>query len=198
MNSFLKSNSSWLGFLALVLVILMLAFSFRPTPPEYRLNASQTFKLVKDSSKTINVSELTGKQVIDIRSAEMFAQGHAANAVNIPVRQLLDKESIKLFNELKAERKVAVLYGSSALQVVSPWLLLQQLGYANVLRLKGFINSESKLTQTEIVSSESSVLDISAFGEKQKPYAAPKISGEPQKPETIKLGKKASSSGGGC
>ncbi len=198
MNRFLKLNSIWLGFLGLALFVIMLAFIFRPTPPEYSLNARQSLQLLKDSSRIINVSELAGKQVIDIRSAEMYAQGHAENAVNIPARQLLDKESIKLFNALKTERKFAVLYGTSELQVVSPWLLLQQLGYTHVLRLKGFLNSDGKLLPTEFARSESSVSNMAILGEKPVPSPSPKLSGEPQKPETIKLGKKASSTGGGC
>ena len=198
MNRYLKSNSIWLGFPVLAFVILMLALIFRPNPPGYRLSASQTIQLMKDSSMTISVGELAGKQVVDLRSAELFAQGHAANAVNIPSRQLLDKESIKLFNEVRKEGKVAVLYGNSELQVVSPWLLLHQLGYTNVLRLKGYITPENKLVPTEIGSSESSVLNLSSFGEKREPTVDPKHQADSQKSETVKLVKKASASGGGC
>jgi len=198
MNRYLKSNSIWLGFPVLAFVILMLALIFRPNPPGYRLSASQTIQLMKDSSMTISVGELAGKQVVDLRSSELFAQGHAANAVNIPSRQLLDKESIKLFNEFRKEGKVAVLYGNSELQVVSPWLLLHQLGYTNVLRLKGYITPENKLIPTEIGSSESSVLNLSSFGEKREPTVDPKHQADSQKSETVKLVKKASASGGGC
>ena len=198
MNRFLKNKAAWIGLFGTILLLIVLAIFFRPNPPDYKLNLTQTLLLMKDSSLAITVNTLTGKQLIDIRQAESYTQSHAQNAVNIPARQLLDKESIKLFKELKSEGKVAVLYGSSELQVVSPWLLLQQLGYTNVLRLKGYITADGKLAQTELALSESSVLNLSAFGEKPAPSPAPKISGEPQKQESIKLGKKTSSSGGGC
>lgn len=198
MNRFLKKNSNWLGLLALALFIVVLAFIFRPNPPEYRINVIQALKLMNDPSLTIKVNDIAGKQTIDIRSAELYAQGHVENSINVPARQILDKQSIKLFNQFKKEGKVAILYGTNELQVASPWLLLQQLGYKNIVRLKGGINSDNKLTETNIASSESSVLDTSSFGARH--VVSPNIESPVvnQKPESVKLGKKASSSGGGC
>ena len=199
MNRFLKNNSTWIGWMSLALLLILLAFVFRPNPPEYRLNEASTLKLMNDKSLAVSVSELAGKQTIDIRSEEMFIRGHAVNAVNIPVRHLLDKESIQLFKQLKNDGRMAVLYGSTELQAVSPWLMLQQLGYQNIVRLKGYINSDNKLAETDPAFSEMALPDSSLF--KAKAVAEPSVpNANPAatKPEVIKPVKRESSKSGGC
>ncbi len=198
MNRFLKNNSTWIGLSALALLIIILAYIFKPNPPDYKLNAGQSLKLMNDRTLTISVKEMEGKQAIDIRSAELFARGHIDNAINIPGRQILDKESIQLFRQLKSEGKVAVIYGSDELQAISPWLLLQQLGYKNILRLKGGFTSDNKLAETNLQSTESSVLDTSVLHANLGVSTVSKPLTDKPKPESINLGKKASAAGGGC
>lgn len=197
MNRFLKSNSPWLGLLALALLIIVLAFIFRPNPPEYRISASQSLKLMNDPSLVVPVKEIGGKQLIDIRSEELFGMGHAENAVNIPARQILDEESVKFFSRLQQKGKAAVLYGSSELQATAPWLLLQQLGYRNVLRLKGGIVSGSQLSEPDMVSTENQVLDTAFFRAKPVVISVPAATVE-KKPEIVKPVKREARTGGGC
>jgi rhodanese-related sulfurtransferase len=197
MNRFLKSNSPWLGLLALALIIIVLAFIFRPNPPEYRISALESLKLLNDKSLTVAVGEVGGKQLVDIRSVELFARGHAENAVNIPVRQILEKESVDFFSQLQKEGKAAVLYGSIELQAIAPWLLLQQLGYRNVLRLKGGIESGGQLSESGLAATEIQVLDTSLFRAKPSPASVPVTTGE-KKPESVKPVKREARTGGGC
>jgi rhodanese-related sulfurtransferase len=197
MNRFLKSNSPWLGLLALGLLIIVIAFIFRPNPPEYRISAGQSLKLMNDPSLVVSVKDIGGKQLIDIRSAEMFARGHAGNAVNIPVRQILEAESVEFFSQLKEDGKTAVLYGSNELQATAPWLLLQQLGYRNVLRLKGGIESGGQLSESGLAATEIQVLDTSLFRAKPSPASVPVTTGE-KKPESVKPVKREARTGGGC
>jgi rhodanese-related sulfurtransferase len=199
MNRFLKNNSTWIGWMSLALLIILLAFVFRPNPPEYKLNEASTLKQMTDPSLVVSVSELAGKQTIDIRSEELFARGHAENAVNIPVRHLLDKESIQLFKQMKNDGIVAVLYGSSELQAVSPWLMLQQLGYQNILRLKGYFTSANKLAETDPAFSEKALPDSALF--KAKATAEPSVTAvntATKQPEAIKPVKREASKSGGC
>lgn len=65
-----------------------------------------------DQSIQIDVKDIAGKQMIDIRSSELFAQGHAENAINIPIQKLLDEESTEFFDQLLEDGKEVVLYGS--------------------------------------------------------------------------------------
>jgi rhodanese-related sulfurtransferase len=197
MNRFLKSNSPWLGLLALALIIVVLVFIFRPNPPEYRISAAESLKLMNDPSFAVSVSEAGGKQLIDIRSAELFSRGHAENAVNIPARQILEKESDRFFSQLQKEGKAAIMYGNSELQATSPWLLLQQLGYRNVYRLKGGIVSGDRLSEPDPVSTEIQVLDTAFFRTKPTVASTAVTTGE-KKPETVKPVKREARTGGGC
>jgi len=120
MNRFLKNKTAWIGSFGTILLLIVLAIFFRPNPPDYKFNRTQTLLLMKDSSLAITVNTVTGKQLIDIRQAESYAQSHAQNAVNIPARQLLDKESIKLFKELKSEGKVAVCMAAASCRSFHP------------------------------------------------------------------------------
>lgn len=198
MNSFLKNNSTWLGLLGLVALIVLLAFIFRPKQLEYKTSASQSLRLINDQSLAVAVKDIAGKQIIDIRSAELFAQGHPQNAINIPIRNLLDKESIALFDNLLKDGTQAVICGSDELQATAPFLLLQELGYQNLKILKGGFTSTNEMQESPISSTETSVLDISSF--KTKPALNPSASkiDDQKKPEAILPVRKAGSSGGGC
>lgn len=198
MNHFLKKNKNWLGWMALALFIILMAFFFRPNSPEYKLNEVKTLQLMNDKSMAIAVSEIAGKQTIDIRTAEEFAHGHFENAINIPIRQLLDKESIKLLKQLKDDGSVAVLYGSHELEAVSPWLLLQQLGFKNILRLKGYINSENNLSATDLAAVETAMPDTSVFHTKDVQAVVPTTNSSATKPEVVKPIKRETTKSGGC
>jgi rhodanese-related sulfurtransferase len=198
MNRFLKTNSPWLSLLGVAVLIVVLAFLLRPKTPEYQINANSTLKLMNDQSCMITVQGVAGKQLIDIRTADLFAQGHPLNAINIPVRQLLEDESIELLNQILRNGKVAVLYGSDELQATAPWLLLQQMGYKNLLLLKGGITASGELKDTESPATEASVVDLSAIQTKPAGSSTPATKAETKKAEVVIPVKKAASSGGGC
>lgn len=198
MNRFLKTNSPWLSLLGVAVLIVVLAFLLRPKTPEYQTDAGSTLKLMNDQSGIITVQGVAGKQLIDIRTADLFAQGHPLNAINIPVRQLLEDESIELLNQILRNGKVAVLYGSDELQATAPWLLLQQMGYKNLLLLKGGITASGELKDTESPATEASVVDLSAIQTKPAGPSTPATKAETKKAEVVIPVKKAASSGGGC
>ena len=198
MNRFLKNNSPWLALLGLAVIIILLAFIFRPELPHYQINADQTLKIMNDQTYQVSVQNITGKQAIDIRSAELFAQGHPENAINIPMHQLLENSSIELFRQLLDNGKEAVLCGRDELQATAPWLLLQQLGYKNILLLKGGITPGGALTETALVSTEISVIDTSAIRYKSTGTVTPAEISSNKKTETVIPVRKPSSSGGGC
>jgi rhodanese-related sulfurtransferase len=198
MNRFLKTNILWLSLLGLAVVIVVLAFVFRPKSPEYHSSVNETLKLINDPAKQISLQEVSGKQLIDIRSAELFALGHPGNAINIPIRQLLSEESIELLDELKGNGKQGILCGSNELEATAPWLLLQQLGYKNILIFKGGISSNGELIETETPLSEVSVVDPTAFQAKPVEIKTADTKAEKKNPESIIPIRKAASSGGGC
>ena len=196
MNPFIKSNKPWLSLLGLAVIVVFLAFLFRPKSPEYQIGADQTAKLMNDPQMQVAFSDLAGKQLIDIRPSELFAQGHPELAVNIPARNLLDKESVELFDRLLKSGQEAIVYGSDELQAVAPWLLLQQLGYSNVKVLKGgFVGHEFR--ESAQSSAEVMLLDTAAMKVKPASTQATEKT-EQKKPQTVTPVRKAASSGGGC
>ena len=195
MDSFIKSNRLWLGLLGVALVIVLLAFLFKPKSIEFQTKVKHSVNLISDKTLEVSVSNLSGKQLIDIRPADQFAQGHAEMAINIPVRNLLDEESLEIIERLQTSGQEAVLYGSDELQSVSPCLLLQQMGYTKVKFLKGGFDADNKLFETTGAATETMQLDQAAMKAAQ-PAAAKEP--EKKKPQVVIPVRKEASSGGGC
>ena len=199
MNRFIKTNSPWLSLLGLAVMVVILAFIFRPRSPHYQTNANETIRLMNDKSVEVEIKDLTDKQLIDIRSAELYAHGHPTSAINIPIRQLLDKESIELFNHLQESGKEGVLYGNDQLQAISPLFLLRQLGYKNLRILKGGINTSNEFYPTSFASTEVSIVDTAAIHGKGDPMKTlNNTTTAKKKSETVIPVRKGASAGGGC
>jgi rhodanese-related sulfurtransferase len=198
MNRFLKDNTLWLSLLCLALLIVVSAYIFRPKYPNYQTELNQSLSLILNQSKQVSVKDIAGKQIIDIRSSDLFAQGHPQNAVNVPVRQLLEKESLELLQKVTEKGKEAILCGSNELQATAPWILLQQLGYKNILVLKGGISNRGELMDTELAASETTIIDMTALHSNTDAAQPPAQSEVKKKPEAVIPVRKSASSGGGC
>lgn len=196
MNPFIKTNKLWLGLLGLAVVIVFLGFLFRPKTIDFKVSADEAVKLMSEPQMQVSISDLAGKQLIDIRPAELFAQGHPENAINIPVRNLLDGESLELFDRLLDNGQAAVLYGSDELQATAPWLLLQQLGYQNIKIMKGGYTLNNEFKEPVLSSTEAMGLDTAAM--KAKPVLAETPKTEKKKPQVVIPVRQEVSSGGGC
>jgi len=195
MDSFIKSNRLWLGLLGIALVIVLLAFLFKPKSIEFQANGKQSVGLISDQSLEVSLANLAGKQLIDIRPADQFAQGHADLAINIPARNLLDDESLELFDHLQKSGEEAVLYGTDELQCVAPCLLLQQMGYTKVKLLKGGFGADNKFVETTGAATEIPQLDQVAIKTGQQNTTKET---EKKKPQAVIPVRKEASSGGGC
>lgn len=195
MDSFIKSNRLWLGLLGIALVIVLLAFLVKPKSIEFQANGKQSVGLISDKSLEVSVANLAGKQLIDIRPADQFAKGHAELAINIPARNLLDAESLEIFDRLQKSGEEAVLYGSDELQSIAPCLLLQQMGYTKVKLLKGGFGADNKFIETTGAATEIMQLDQAAMKAGQQNSAKEP---EKKKPQAVIPVRKEASSGGGC
>ena len=198
MNRFLKTNSPWLSLLLLAVTVIVLAYLFRPKYPEYHAGLEETTRLMTDQSKQILIQDIANKQLIDIRPTNLYAQGHPANAVSIPLRQILDKESVKLLDQLLGNGKEAVMFGSDELQATAPWLLLQQLGYKNLKLLKGGYTSQNEFKETPAASNEIPVFDKTAFQVKPELNKATDNQTTRKPTEKVIPVRKPVSTGGGC
>jgi rhodanese-related sulfurtransferase len=194
MNQFIKTNKLWLGLLGLAIIIVFLAFLFRPKSPEYQTDTDQAVKMMIDPQNQVLISDLVGKQLIDIRPADLFAQGHPENAINIPIRNLLDDESFELFDRLLDNGQASVIYGSDELQATAPCLLLQHLGYRNIKIMKGGYTLNNEFKEPTLSSTEAMALDTAVM--KANPVRT--LETENKKPQVVVPIRKGASSGGGC
>jgi rhodanese-related sulfurtransferase len=169
-------------------------FLFKPESIDFKLKTNEVVKLMNDPQTQVSLSDLAGNQLIDVRPAEFYRMGHPENAINIPVRNLLDDESVKLFDQLQNSGQIALLCGSDELQATAPCLLLQQLGYRNVKILKGGFTANNELKEPMIISTETMTLDTAVM--KAKATVLQEITS--RKPQTVVPVRKEVSSGGGC
>jgi rhodanese-related sulfurtransferase len=141
---------------------------------------------------------MAGKQFVDIRPSDLYALGHIQNAINLPLRQLLDGESISTLKKFLAGGKDVVLYGSDELQATAPWLLLQQLGYKNVFLLRGGMSATGELKGTDASSAEAMLQEMKALKVKPIEKSTAETNIEKKKADTVIPVRKATSAGGGC
>ncbi|RLD36577.1 MAG: hypothetical protein DRI73_00455, partial [Bacteroidetes bacterium] len=66
-----------------------------------------------------------------------FIKGHVENALNIPLTQLITKNTLNTFDKYAKESVCMVLYGNNQMEANGPWMVLKQLGYSNVKVLLG-------------------------------------------------------------
>lgn len=196
MNKQTKSFATLAGILFLGILAIGLIYLFSPKSPAYFTNERESLALIKDPSAVVGVEEVAGKLLIDLRPANVYAAGHPAGAINLPMRRLLDPESVSILRELKKNHREAVVFGNDELQGTAPWLLLRQLGYSNLKLLKGGCSPAGQLIPTPEAGTEKSALDTSLLHQKNQPQTV-EASG-PEKAKPVIPVRRPASAGGGC
>ena len=76
-------------------------------------------------------------QFVDIRTPHDFAKKHLEGAINIPSKDILDEENLKILNQ---SNKISILFCKSNCQAVNSYLMLKQLNYKNIkVALGGYL-----------------------------------------------------------
>ena len=163
MDRLFKTNMLWFSLPGLAVIIILSAYLFRPNSLDYKMNVGESLKLVNDPSVLVEIKDLTGKQLIDLRAEEVFLKGHPEGAINLPIRQLLDEESLETLDDLLESGKTAVLVGNNELQATSPLFLLRQMGYTNLKLLNGGLSYTTEFVSTDLAATEVSVIDTAAI-----------------------------------
>ena len=68
-------------------------------------------------------------QFIDLRTPHEFIKGHVEGAINIPAKDILDRE---YYSTLNQSEKINVLYCRGQNQAINIYLILKQLGFKNI------------------------------------------------------------------
>lgn len=131
---------------AIVLLILMGCSSKIESNSSLKITSSELMTVMENfeqvtskMAKAFNAD--TGNFVfVDLRSPYDFEISHIPNAINIPTSFFLDDSNIHLFKEYSKTNQTVILYGQTERESISPWMLLQELGYSNTKVLLGGYN----------------------------------------------------------
>ena len=122
------------------------------------------------------------------------------------MRELLQKRSLALFQELKSSKTEAIFYGADQLEANGPWMLMKQLGFDNLKVLQGGYSFYKTLPLSDSLMkvqagswlAENPAINIESFkaggnqaGSKAEPVAD-------KKAEKVVPVKKSAARGGGC
>ena len=131
------------------------AFEYHLTPGETLIELSRVENLIAPDAM-INLLEISDSSylLIDLRNPYDYIKGYLGEAINIPVSDILADESISLFEELKENNILVILYGKDQMEANGPWMLLTQLGYDNMKILLGGYNYISLLKEDSANASE--------------------------------------------
>jgi sulfur-carrier protein adenylyltransferase/sulfurtransferase len=83
------------------------------------------------------VSKDPSVQLIDVRDPEEFAKFNLPGSVNIPLKNILNKEHTDVLNQ---EIKKNIFYSNGTIYANQAWLLTRRLGYKNSYILNGGLN----------------------------------------------------------
>lgn len=211
MDELNKTNRLTIAVVAFAIVIIIGMITFRRPEVTYKLTPAESLALLNNPALLVTpaqsaglVKDSAGKYVfIDVRNSIAFGQGHIKNAINIPVRELLNKKSRQIFHEIESENQTAVLYGETQQQASGPWLMLHQTGFKSV---KLFTGNYAQLNMADADSltkllpqlSETPLIDTAALKAVSAPAAKKKTDIKPVAKKAVTPVKKETSSGGGC
>jgi len=119
-----------------LLVVIISLLTFRKPQFSFKNNTAKTLEYISDNSYILSLSEFEQINaetltIVDVRSNFDYSKAHINNAINIPLSQLLDKNSIALVKSSNPEKPV-IIYGKSPDEANAAFMLLYQLGYENL------------------------------------------------------------------
>ena len=139
------TNIRYVG-LALVFILLGLGLVFLPDKDNTKkLEPSTLLIKLNDNSRLISTDQISDKLItqdpslilVDVRSPEAFSQGSLPGAINIPFSEILEEESLKLFNR-KAYDKV--IFANNDVIADQAWVLLAGKLVERTFLLEGGLN----------------------------------------------------------
>ncbi|MGB5434784.1 MAG: rhodanese-like domain-containing protein [Maribacter sp.] len=186
-----------------ILILVIGVLTFKMPTNVYRKTKAETFAMLKTQEYLVAHADIdqTNSVLIDIRDKFDYSINHLENALNIPTSEILNANSISLFNELRDQGKTAILYGKNPDEANSAYMLLYQLGYDNIKILNGtthLVNTEFQVKNHDLEKPIPNYMDI--FKQVESDEAAPveKVAPPPPKKVIAVKKKKKRKPEGGC
>lgn len=128
--------------LAVAVVILILPdkqITNEVQPKELLLKiVEETRFLTPDQVAEMIINRDPSLQLIDVRTPEEYAKFTLPGALNIPLDQILNAESLEIIGQ---EEKNNVFFSNGTIHANQAWVLTTRLGYLNNFVMKGGLNA---------------------------------------------------------
>lgn len=142
-----KSGSKRYIFLAAILIVLAGGLVLLPKYQKHEgIEPEELLSKAISPERYISTDILADKLVnqdpsfilIDVREESEYTKYSLPNAINIPLKKLLDEESIPYLNQAQYN---VILFSNDNFYADQAWVLCNRLGYKNLKVLKGGINN---------------------------------------------------------
>jgi len=157
MEALNRTRRITIGMVVFVVVIIVGLLTFKKPMYSYQLSASDMMKqmaTIQQITPDKAVQELKSSSAVfvDIRNIYDFEKDHLDKAINLPLPDLLSKESKKMFDQWKKDGTQVILYGNDEREATTPWMLLYELGYTNTRILSGGYNYLNGLLKGDLTA----------------------------------------------
>ena len=134
-----------LTLIVFVLIIVVGLITMRKPEHSYKNNSAQVLKSILNKEGELipekamyYVDENNPSFIfVDIRNPYEYIKGHVPGAINIPLTDLLSKETLKTFDKYARDKITIVVYANTQTEANGSWMLLKQLGYSDIKVLLG-------------------------------------------------------------
>ena len=127
-------------FLILTVPLVILIVLALPGNRSFRLSGEMVLDQIGQNTHIISVQKFKelksgdqGVQLLDLRAANEFENGHLPEAINMPVESLNTADIHRFFEGIDAE---CVLYSGETYQANKQWILFRQMGIENIFVLE--------------------------------------------------------------
>jgi len=190
-----------------LLVVVISLLTFKQPQFSFTNNTAKTLEFIDGDSYILSWDEFRQIDsndfvIVDVRSNFDFSKAHINNAVNIPLSQLLDKNSIALIDKSDLEHP-AILYGKNPEEANAALILLYQLGHENLKLLSVETYYDDKQFHVNNIEIGKSKLDFAQAMEKARTQPIKKVIVKPlpttkKKKVVVQPKKKKKMPEGGC
>ena len=148
-----------------ILVVIIALLSYKMPKHLYTVNTHDTLEKVTNTNYFMAQNEIDNANhvMVDIRTPFDYDKGHLDNAINISSPEILSDDNSELLKKIKEEKKTIVLYGNNPNEVITPYMLLSQLGFDDIkiLTVENSYDQDKLITENVVV--EDAVPDINGF-----------------------------------
>ena len=135
-NNSKNESMKKLTFVFVFLLIVLILVLFRSTSKNIFKNDAETvIQSTENNSNIIKTDQIKDSEflIVDLSEPESFEKNHPQNAINIPFKNLLEKDNQKI---LKSSKSKIVLYCQDISTSAKAYTLLNQMGIQNIYILE--------------------------------------------------------------